>query len=81
MTVQCPTSRRRSLDDLELPLCFRRVVPFGAVRHSLSDLLGLRLSLPLQSRPAQISEGTPDSTDELEHPEITLRRSPLPLSH
>ncbi len=32
---------------------------------SLSDLLGLRLSLP-RSRPAQISDGTPDSTEQLE---------------
>jgi hypothetical protein len=28
-------------------------------------LLGLRLSLPLQSRPAQISDGPLDSTEEL----------------
>jgi len=36
---------------------------FGAVPSSISDLLGLRLSLPLQSRPAQISDGTRDSTE------------------
>ena len=39
---------------------------FDTVQGSLSDLLGLRLSLPLQSRPAQISEGTLDSTEQLE---------------
>ena len=85
-----------------MSLYFRRVLPFTAVPASLSDLLGLRLSLPLQgqgkaaiagkkvaggslsqfgsggdlgqkkvpktffpsSRPAQISEGTRDSTDQ-----------------
>ena len=45
-----------------MSLCFKRVFPFGAVLGSVSDLLGLRLSLPLQSRPAQISDGTQDST-------------------
>ena len=40
--------------------------PFDTLLGSLSDLLGLRLSLPLQSRPAQISEGTQDSTEQLE---------------
>jgi len=48
-----------------MSLCFRRLVPFGAVQGSLSDLLGLRLPRPLQSRPAQISDGTPDSTNHL----------------
>ena len=38
---------------------------FGALLGSLSDLLGLRLSLPLQSRPAQISDGTQQSTEPL----------------
>jgi hypothetical protein len=38
---------------------------FGTVRGSVSDLLGLRLSLPLQSRPAQISDGAPNSTEQL----------------
>jgi hypothetical protein len=33
---------------------------------SVSDLPGLRLSLPLQSRPAHISDGTHDSTEQLE---------------
>ena len=36
---------------------------FGTVLVSLSDLFGLRLSLPLQSRPAQIFDGTQDSTE------------------
>jgi iron complex transport system substrate-binding protein len=48
-----------------MPLCFRRVLRFGAVMGSVSDLLGLRLSLPLQSRPAQISDGTHDSSERL----------------
>jgi len=34
---------------------------FGTVMGALSDLFELRLSLPLQSRPAQISKGTHDS--------------------
>ena len=42
-----------------------RLFPFGTVPGSLSDLLGLRLPLRLQSRPAQIGDGTRDSTDEL----------------
>ena len=41
-------------------------MPFGTVLGSVFDLLVLRLSLPLQSRPAQISDGTQDSTDERE---------------
>ena len=55
-----------SWDDLEASLGFGVGLLFGAVLGSLSDLLGLRLSLPLQSRPAQISEGTQDSTEQLE---------------
>jgi len=43
-----------------------RVLPFGAVLGSLSDLLGLRPSLPLQSRPTQISDGTQNSIKHLE---------------
>ena len=46
-------------------LCSRSMARVGAVLHSLSDLLGLRLPLPLQSRPAQISEGMQNSTDHL----------------
>jgi hypothetical protein len=45
--------------------CFRKLLPFGAVPGSLSDLLGLRLPLPLQSRPAQISDGPQGSTKQL----------------
>ena len=44
--------------------CFTRGRSIGAVQGSLSDLLGLRLSLP-RSRPAQISDGTLDSTEQL----------------
>jgi hypothetical protein len=36
---------------------------FGTVMGTLSDLFGLRLSLHLQSRPAQISKGTHDSPE------------------
>jgi len=43
---------------------FQEGFPFRPVMGPLSDLLGLRLPLPLQSRPAQISEGTHDGTDE-----------------
>jgi hypothetical protein len=50
----------------ETSLCSRRVLPFGTVLGSLSDLLGLRPSIPLQSRPAQISDETQDSTEELD---------------
>ncbi len=52
-----------------MSLCFAGILPLGNVVGSLSDLLGLRLSLPLQSRPAQISDGPHDIT------------SPLKLSH
>jgi len=48
-----------------MSLCFEKLLPFVTVLGSLSDLLGLRLPLPLQSRPAQISEGTQDSTKGL----------------
>jgi hypothetical protein len=41
-------------------------LPFGAVKGPLSDLLGLRLPLPLQSRPAQLSDGTLYSTELLD---------------
>jgi len=41
-------------------------LPFGVVPGSLSDLLGLRLSLP-RSRPAQISEGARNSAKPLQH--------------
>ena len=47
-------------------LCCRRDLPFGTILGSLSDLFGLRLPLPLQSRPAQISDGTQDGTEQLE---------------
>jgi len=50
--------------DLEISPCFTRGSPFGAVQGSLSDFLGLRPPLP-RSRPAQISEGTLDSTEQL----------------
>ena len=43
-----------------------RVLQFGVVLGSLSDLPGLRLSRPLQSRPAQISDETQDNTEQLE---------------
>ena len=36
-------------------------MPFTGIPDSLSDLLGLRLSRP-RSRPAQISEGTRDTS-------------------
>jgi hypothetical protein len=55
-----------SWDDLEASLGFGVGLLFGTFLGSLSDLLGLRLSLPLQSRPAQISEGTQESTEQLE---------------
>jgi hypothetical protein len=42
-----------------------RVSSFGAVPASVSDLLGLRLSLPLQSRPAQISDEDRHCTEEV----------------
>ena len=42
---------------------FQKVWASGAVLGSVSDLLGLRLPLP-RSRPAQISDGTQDSTFE-----------------
>jgi len=51
---------------LKISLLFTRSAPFGAVQGSLSDLLWLRLSLPLQSRPAQIYEGTLHGTEQLE---------------
>jgi hypothetical protein len=51
---------------IRISLCFTGCSPFDTVQGSLSDVLGLRLSLPLQSRPAQISEGTLDSTERLE---------------
>jgi len=44
-----------------------------AVRYSP----GLRLSLPLQSRPAQISDGTPDSTEQLELREGNIAIFPI----
>ena len=40
---------------------------FGMIPGSLSDLLGLRLSRPLQSRPAQIYNGSRDHADEVRH--------------
>jgi len=45
---------------------FGRVLPFGPGLDSLSDLLGLRLPLPLQSRPAPISDGIQARTEQLE---------------
>ena len=45
---------------------------FGAALGPFSDLLGLRLPLPLQSRPAQIYEGTQGSTERQDPPQ-TLR--------
>jgi len=48
-----------------MSLCLRRALPFGTILGSLSDLLGLRLPLPLQSRPAQIYDGTQDSAEKL----------------
>ena len=45
-----------------------RVLAVGTVLDSLSDLFGLRLPLPLQSRPAQISAGTQDSTNQFRLP-------------
>ena len=63
--------------DEEISLCLSRVLPFGPVPGSLSDLLGLRLSLPLQSRPAQISDGTQDRTEQLEFCRATSRPFPV----
>ena len=45
---------------------FRRVFCFGPVHGSISDLLGLRLSLPLQSRLAQISDETMYGSEQIE---------------
>lgn len=39
---------------------------FGSVPDTALDLLALRLPLPIQSRAAQISDGTRDSTEQLE---------------
>jgi len=50
----------------------RKTLGFGTVPGSLSDLFGLRLPLP-RSRPAQISEGTRDSTEQLD-----LRQGNIP---
>ncbi len=41
--------------DLEVSLCFTRGSPFGGVQGSLSDLLGLRLPLPLQGQGRAVS--------------------------
>ena len=49
---------------MQMRLGSGKEMPFTAILGSLSDLLGLRLSLPLQSRPAQISEGTQDSSEQ-----------------
>jgi len=38
-------------------------MPFTGIQGSLSDLLGLRFSLP-RSRPAQISEGTLNTSEQ-----------------
>jgi hypothetical protein len=53
------------LTDFEMSVCFINVLPFGALVDSVSDLLGLRLSLPLQSRPAQTSDGIYHSPEQL----------------
>jgi hypothetical protein len=54
-------------DDLEVSLGFGVGLLLRTFLGSLSDFLGLRLALPLQSRPAEISEGTQESTEQLEH--------------
>jgi len=41
---------------------------FVAFLGSVSDLFGLRLPLPLQSRPAQISDGTQEGNKRHDSP-------------
>ena len=48
-----------------MSICLRRAFPFGTVLGPLSDLLGLRFPLPLQSRTAQISDGIQACTKHL----------------
>ena len=50
----------------------------SAFLGSVSDLLGLRLPLPLQSRPAQVSDGTQESTRETQA--LSLKRGAPCLS-
>lgn len=49
-----------------MSLCFSRVSSVGTVLHSFSDLPGLRLCLPFQSRPGQIYDGIQESTERIE---------------
>ena len=48
-----------------MPMYRKSAFPLCAFHGPVSDLLGLRLPLPLQSRPAQISGGPMESTQQL----------------